>query len=100
MPAIAGKLLEIAGDKAYKSQIRLPVSSYRVGIPCLCGIKRNAVQPFTATQRFLLIKGGLMEPNGILCEVQPGQVLQFFMLLFIIYFKVNCFLLWPPRYVH
>jgi hypothetical protein len=71
------KRLEIAGDKANKSQLRLPESSYRVGILCLCGIKRNAVQLFTATQRFLLIKGGLMEPNGILCEVQPGQVFEF-----------------------
>ena len=43
------------------------------GNPALVWYKQECCVAFYTTQRFLLIKGGLMEPNGILCEVQPGQ---------------------------
>lgn len=54
------------------------------GNPVLVWYKQECCVVFYTTQRFLLIKGGLMEPNGILCEVQPGQGFQFFM-VFIYY---------------
>lgn len=44
-----------------------------MGIPDLSGINEKCSVAFYTTLLSFLIKGGLMEPNGILCEVQPGQ---------------------------
>jgi len=48
--------------------------SNRVGIPCYEWLKRGMLSSFRKNYSAIgdaMFKGGLMEPNGILCEVQP-----------------------------
>ena len=72
MPAIAGKYsLAIAGDKVFRSIHSCPgATKERESRACVV-LKEKCCVVFHYTAIFFLIKGGLMEPNGILCEVQP-----------------------------
>jgi len=78
-----------------KLRIHDYLSSHRTGIRAMCGKKRIAVQLWTTQQDDALIKGGLMEPNGILCQVQPANTSEFYTLLLFIFLNPITFFPWP-----